>query len=112
MLTLLRTLSASDVRDMDKLTGKEQEQLLDWLSAVWIPDGPTVCFVEGFSGIGKSHVARHLLEDSGRAGLCVVMVNMPERSLSAIDDLLLVLAAELEPNGYDEPAEAFDQART
>jgi glycosyltransferase involved in cell wall biosynthesis/tetratricopeptide (TPR) repeat protein len=50
----------------DKGTGSRpggqytQPRLAAWLGQQWIADGPPVCLVEGFSGLGKSHLARQV----------------------------------------------------
>jgi glycosyltransferase involved in cell wall biosynthesis/tetratricopeptide (TPR) repeat protein len=43
-----------------------QPVLGDWLSRRWLVDGPPVCVVEGFSGLGKSHLARHVRDGYGQ----------------------------------------------
>jgi glycosyltransferase involved in cell wall biosynthesis/tetratricopeptide (TPR) repeat protein len=41
-------------------TQSTQPLLASWLSRNWLSDGPSVCVVEGFSGLGKSHLARQV----------------------------------------------------
>lgn len=37
-----------------KHIGNGYTTLLDWLSQSWLKDGPPVCIVQGFSGVGKT----------------------------------------------------------
>ena len=48
--------------DRPELIGKGHAELLRWLTETWLPKGPPVCFLEGFPGVGKTTVARTLLD--------------------------------------------------
>jgi len=45
-----------------KYIGKNRAENLDWLLNVWLREGPPVCFLQGFSGVGKSDLARDFRE--------------------------------------------------
>lgn len=45
-----------------KYVGKSRLENLDWLLKVWLKEGPPVCFLQGFSGVGKSDLARDFRE--------------------------------------------------
>ncbi|NVZ64811.1 glycosyltransferase [Pseudomonas gingeri] len=40
--------------------GENRRQVLSWLTEHWLEDGPVVCFVEGFPGVGKSELSTEL----------------------------------------------------
>ncbi len=88
-----------------KHIGNGYTTLLDWLSQSWLKDGPPVCIVQGFSGVGKTTLARTLLKNSGWVG---VIVNMADVESNQADDLLLDLATELSLIGLDEIAIAVE----
>jgi len=85
--------------------GKSHATLSVWLSQSWLKEGPPVCFVEGFSGVGKTSLARALMLNPGRIA---VMVDMPDTGSDQFDDLLLDLASELSFHGIHEMANAVD----
>jgi len=91
--------------------GQNQRDLLIWLRDEWMPDGSTVCFVEGFSGVGKTQVARALLESMEVIGTTAVKVDMPDMETNSIDDLLLDLAGDLELNNYHQLVDAIDKGQ-
>lgn len=82
-----------------QLLGRGHKALLDWLIQSWIPQGPPVCFLDGFSGVGKTTVARLLPESPERP---VVMIAVPETDADASDDLLLDMAMALSDKGRGE----------
>jgi hypothetical protein len=45
---------------LKKYIGKNRDENLHWLLNVWLKDGPPVCFLQGFSGVGKTDLARDL----------------------------------------------------
>jgi hypothetical protein len=51
---------------MKKYVGKSRKENLDWLLNVWLKDGPPVCFLQGFSGVGKTDLARDFREFAER----------------------------------------------
>ncbi|MDM8558245.1 AAA family ATPase [Candidatus Parabeggiatoa sp. HSG14] len=89
--------------------GQNQRKLLTWLREEWMGDGPNVCFIEGFSGVGKTRVARALSDSIGVTDTTVVKVDMPEMETNSIDDLLLDLASDLELNNHHQLADAVNK---
>ena len=85
--------------------GRRHAELSSWLAQTWLKEGPPVCFVEGFSGVGKTSLARDLLKNSGWNA---VMVNMPDAGADQADNLFLDLTTELSDNGLNEMADAVD----
>lgn len=92
-----------------QLLGRGHKALLDWLIQSWIPQGPPVCFLDGFSGVGKTTVARLLPESPERP---VVMIAVPETDADASDDLLLDMAMALSDKGRGELAQAIDDGKS
>jgi tetratricopeptide (TPR) repeat protein len=62
--------------------------LLQWLKNDWPKSGPCVCFLQGFSGIGKSHMAETLM--SSGAFQRSSFVEIPDGRTSFQDALLLI----------------------
>jgi len=81
-----------------------ENQLHDWLSNQWLPSGPPVCVIEGFSGVGKSSLARALVQN---ADLPAVFVQAVGGSLS-LDDVLFEAAVAFDDVGRPEMAERED----
>jgi tetratricopeptide (TPR) repeat protein len=93
------------------LIGQRQHDLLIGLRDKWMVNGPTVCFVEGFSGVGKTKVAQALLESMESIGTTVVRVDMPDTETNPVDDLLLELATELEMKNNRQLVDAIDNGQ-
>jgi len=80
--------------------GVHEAELLSWLLGTWRDDGPAVCVVEGFSGIGKTSAAYKALK----------AWEGPSALVSATEDadlesLLFTIAAKLETSGYTAVAD-------
>ena len=95
----------------ETVIGQRQRDLLTWLRDKWMHDGPNVCFVEGFSGVGKTQVARVLLQSMGIIGTTAVRVDMPDMETNSIDDLLLDLASDLDLNNHHQLVDAIDKGQ-
>ncbi|MGH8468279.1 MAG: hypothetical protein ACREX3_22945 [Gammaproteobacteria bacterium] len=44
------------------IIGKVHNDLLNWLAEDWWLNGPAVCVIQGFPGVGKNHVAEVLVQ--------------------------------------------------
>lgn len=75
-----------------------ENQLRDWLTGQWLTDGPSICVIEGFSGVGKSSLAQALVHE---ADLPSVIVQGVGGSLS-LDDALLEMAIAFDDLGRSE----------
>ena len=53
---------------LKKYIGKNRAENLDWLLNVWLKEGPPVCFLEGFPGVGKTDLARDFREFAEKQG--------------------------------------------
>ncbi|MFM0380083.1 glycosyltransferase [Paraburkholderia strydomiana] len=76
--------------------GSERKSLLDWLSVNWRADGPNVCFLEGFPGVGKSDlVAEVAAAFASMNEWTVVTYEVPDRPSIVLVDVWLDIADEL-----------------
>jgi type II secretory pathway predicted ATPase ExeA/tetratricopeptide (TPR) repeat protein len=91
---------------MTLLRATAQEELLHWLSDDWIRDGPPLCVVEGFTGVGKTTIARRLADDTTTTPTASVQVPAPDTPL---EDVLLAIATELESSGLSILADAVGE---
>ena len=89
--------------------GKNRTELIDWLLQTWLKEGPPVCFLEGFSGVGKTSIARSVIKSSE---LRPVMVEMPDASSDQSDNLFLNLATALSEIDIDDFADAVTEGKS
>ena len=75
-----------------------------WLADEWLHRGPPVCVVEGFAGVGKSTLARWLVQQTD---LPAVIVEVVESGL-ALDNALIEAAIALDDLGFPEMAARDD----
>ena len=74
---------------------RNQKEILNWLFDFAKESGvENICIVEGFSGLGKTSIARQLQFKSISASCKALLLTLPDGHLS-IDDFYLELAAEL-----------------
>jgi hypothetical protein len=67
----------------------------------WLAEGPPVCVLRGFSGVGKTWLARKVAQESGRP---IAYVEIPDGALLSTEDILFEIAGEVEPLGLDLPS--------
>ncbi len=89
--------------------GKNRTELTDWLLQTWIKEGPPVSFIEGFSGVGKTSIARNVIK---RSELSAVIVEMPYASSDQADNLFLNLATNLSEIGINDLADAVTEGKS
>ncbi|MGV8565580.1 glycosyltransferase [Pseudomonas aeruginosa] len=76
--------------------GAQRQQLLEWLTTTWLRDGPPVCFIEGFPGVGKTALAGDLCTVAeNQGGLQTCFEEVPSRTDPSLMDLFIDLAANL-----------------
>ncbi|MGW1211515.1 ATP-binding protein [Streptomyces sp. NPDC002499] len=78
--------------------GPSQEELIGWLCDDWLGNGPHVCVLEGFGGVGKTRIANEVIR---RADCPAIRVVTPEGGLGW-EDLLILIATELDEIGENE----------
>src|SRR5689334_23810967 len=64
---------------------RTQPALAAWLSKRWLTDGPPVCVVQGFSGLGKTHLARQVRDGHRQPSAWVEIAN----THTSFEDFLL-----------------------
>jgi tetratricopeptide (TPR) repeat protein len=69
--------------------------LVRWLSGEWLDNGPHVCILEGFGGVGKTRIANEVIR---QANFPAIRVVVPEGGLGW-EDLLILIATELDEIG-------------
>jgi tetratricopeptide (TPR) repeat protein len=83
--------------------GKRRGEILRWLRDSWLKDGPPVCFIEGFPGVGKTDLARELRDSAQKQGRTKAITNeVPDHTTPPIDDSLMELAVSLSNLGLPE----------
>jgi hypothetical protein len=92
---------------MARLFGHGHQQLINWLAQEWWPQGPSICVVEGFPGVGKTRVAEELMARLGDTLKLSPLVECPTGSMGLLDDLLLALAEVLADQGDDRLADGL-----
>lgn len=90
------------------LIGEEHNNHLNWLLNSWQDKSP-VCFLEGFSGTGKTTIARELLKEVINNKITGIMITAPETDKDPTDDILLDLAMELNSVGDKKLVEAIEK---
>ncbi|MET7893212.1 hypothetical protein [Streptomyces mirabilis] len=78
--------------------GLSQDELVRWLCDDWLDNGPHVCILEGFGGVGKSRIANEAIR---KADFPAIRVVTPEGGLGW-EDLLILIATELDEIGETE----------
>ena|SRR5271157_1589431 len=97
---------------LKKYIGKNRAENLDWLLNVWLKEGPSVCFLQGFSGVGKTDLARDFRELAEKQGKWqqAVINEVADRATPSILESLMELSVVLSQQGLSEmEAVLFDQ---
>ena len=103
---------------MKKYVGKSRIENLDWLVNVWLKDGPPVCFLQGFAGVGKTDLARDFRELAEREQLPdkkpkwqqAVINEIADRATPSVLESLMELSVTLSQQGLAEMEEViFEQ---
>ena len=84
--------------------GKNRAETLDWLLNRWLKEGPPVCFLQGFPGVGKSDLARDfraLAEKEGKRHKPVIN-EIADRLTPSVFESLMELSVVLSNQGLPE----------
>ncbi|MCA9054486.1 MAG: AAA family ATPase, partial [Planctomycetaceae bacterium] len=96
---------------MKAYIGKNRAEVLDSLVRSWLKEGPSVCFLQGFSGVGKTDLARdfsELAEQQGRKP--VIIEEIADRPTPSVLESLMELSAVLSQHGLpDMEQQVFEQ---
>jgi len=88
---------------MKQFIGKNRAGNLDWLANVWLKDGPPVCFLQGFPGVGKTDLARDFRELAENAGWKPAVINeVADRATPNVVENLMELSIILSQQGLPE----------
>ena len=98
---------------LDHLFGAQHSALVEWLVEAWWQTGSPLAVIQGFPGLGKTEIAMHAMRAlSDKSGVAsIVYFDCPESTTSLVDDLLLVIAEQLESSGDAEVADAINEGR-
>ncbi|MEM7539930.1 MAG: ATP-binding protein [Chloroflexota bacterium] len=91
--------------DPSMLIGKGHVALLDWLADTWLPSGASgesICIIEGFSGVGKTSVARALTDRLPAPMKAAPFVIAPGWSEHVNFEFLAKAGVELKSIGYPQ----------
>ena len=89
---------------LKKYIGRNRAENLDWLVNEWLTTGPPVCFLQGFSGVGKTDLARDL-RDAAEKQNCweqAVINEISDRPTPSVIESLMELSATLSSQGLPE----------
>src|SRR5216684_1807635 len=91
---------------LKKYIGKSRTENLDWLLNVWLKEGPPVCFLQGFSGVGKTDLARDFRELAEKQGKWhhAVINEIADRATPSVLESLMELSIALSEQGLGEMA--------
>jgi tetratricopeptide (TPR) repeat protein len=89
---------------LKKYIGKNRAENLDWLLNVWLKEGPPVCFLQGFSGVGKTDLARDFRELAEKQGKWqhAVINEIADRATPSVLESLMELSVALSQQGLAE----------
>jgi tetratricopeptide (TPR) repeat protein len=84
--------------------GKSRADNLHWLLNTWLADGPPVCFLQGFPGVGKSDLARDLRAAAERTAKWqhAVINEIVDRPTPQVIESLMELSVALSNQGLPE----------
>jgi len=87
-----------------KYIGKNRAENLRWLTEVWLKEGPPVCFLQGFSGVGKTDLARDFRELAEKQGNWqqAVINEVADRATPSVLESLMELSVVLSQQGMPE----------
>ncbi|MEW6288538.1 MAG: toll/interleukin-1 receptor domain-containing protein [Thermodesulfobacteriota bacterium] len=88
---------------MKEYIGKNRTENLKWLTDVWLNVGPPVCFLQGFSGVGKTDLARDFRELAEKLGMKPAVINeIADRPTPNVIESLMELSLVLSQQGLPE----------
>src|SRR5258708_38805036 len=92
------------VKMLKQYVGANRAENLEWLVNVWLSDGPPACFLQGFPGVGKTDLARDLLEaaEKQKRWEQAVLNEIADRPTPSVIESLMELSATLSRQGLPE----------
>ena len=92
-----------------KYIGKNRGENLKWLMEEWLKKGPPVCFLQGFSGVGKTDLARDFRDLAEKLGNWehAVINEVSDRATPSVLESLMELSVILSQQGLPEMEEVL-----
>jgi tetratricopeptide (TPR) repeat protein len=89
---------------MKRYFGRSRSEALDYFTRVWLKEGPPVCFLQGFSGVGKTDLAHQLIEQALASGLCkhALIEEIVDRPIPSVAESFQELAAQMSLHGVSD----------
>ena len=88
---------------MKQFIGQNRTKNLEWLTNGWLKEGPPVCFLQGFAGVGKTDLARDFRELAEKAGWKPAVINeVADRATPDVRESLMELSILLGQQGLSE----------
>jgi len=122
LCTKFRAAAVHEAR-MKSYLGRSRKDTLDWLLNIWTKQGPPICFLDGFPGVGKTDLAIELLNSiERRGGWDHAVIDEISEGSSSVVDALMELSSRLSGQGLPEmetvlwtetrplPGHAFEKA--
>lgn len=83
------------------MIGEQHTAIANWLARDWWAKGSPLALIEGFPGTGKTEIAVNVLATLAQLqpAMTTIIVTCPETSGNSLDDLLLVVAEQLDAAG-------------
>jgi hypothetical protein len=89
---------------LKKYVGKNRAENLDWLLNRWLKEGPPVCFLQGFPGVGKTDLAHDFRNAAEKlpGWQRAIFDDVPDRATPSVMDSLLDVGDKLSRQGLPE----------
>jgi len=89
---------------LKRYIGKNRTENLEWLVNIWLKNGPPVCFLQGFSGVGKTDLARDFRELAEKHGTWqhAVINEIADRATPSVLESLMELSGTLSQQSMPE----------
>ncbi|NJA06057.1 hypothetical protein HC024_10020, partial [Methylococcaceae bacterium WWC4] len=97
---------------MNKLYGQTHLEILKWLCDSWWNDGSTIFWLEGFPGVGKTEIHRHLMESMRNQNRPAVYFELPGDDGDPMEALLFTLAQDFAASDRNTLANKLDGGAT
>ena len=94
---------------MPRFFGTHHSEIFEFLTQNWLINGSPICFIQGFSGVGKRAVAEKLIEHLEDSDWIVPdIVDLPDSQTNTLNDLFLCISEELSWCGEERISSAIE----
>lgn len=87
-----------------KFHGKQHSKLLHYFVADWLPNGPQIAILQGFSGCGKTQLATAVASNAPHK---IIQIEPPQDAQDPSLNILIDLAEKLDGEGIPDLMDAF-----